>query len=234
MDRLINSLKQLDIEISDKQLEQFNKYYELLILWNEKMNLTSITDKNEVIDKHFVDSIMLYKYSDISNSKIIDVGTGAGFPGIPLKIMCPSCKITLLDSLAKRLNFLNEVISELALEDIVTVHGRAEDCAHNVKYREKFDYATSRAVANLSTLSEYCLPFVREGGKFVPYKSGLIDEEINNAKKALYILGGNIIDVKKFSIPDTDFDRSLVYIEKTKKTPKSYPRKAGTPSKQPL
>lgn len=234
MDRLINSLKKLDIDISDKQLEKFNKYYELLISWNEKMNLTSITDKNEVIDKHFVDSIMLYKYSDLSDSKIIDVGTGAGFPGIPLKIMCPSCKITLLDSLAKRLNFLNEVISELGLEDIVTIHGRAEDCAHNVKFREKFDYATSRAVANLSTLSEYCLPFVREGGKFVPYKSGIIDEEIDNAKKALSILGGSIIDVKKFSIPDTEFDRSLVYIEKNKKTPKTYPRKAGTPSKQPL
>lgn len=234
MDRLIKSLEKLNIDISNKQVEQFSKYYELLVSWNEKMNLTAITDLEEVIDKHFVDSIMLIKYKDISNMHIIDVGTGAGFPGIPLKIMCPSIKVTLLDSLAKRITFLNDVIDNLELNDIVAIHGRAEDYAHNVKYREKFDIATSRAVANLSTLTEYCIPFVKEKGYFIPYKSGNVDEEINNAKKALSILGGNISKVERFSIPDTDFERSLLFINKIKKTGKTYPRKAGTPSKQPL
>lgn len=234
MNRLINSLKQLDIEITDEQVVKFERYFELLVSWNEKMNLTSITEKSEVIDKHFIDSVMLYKYSNIDNAKIIDIGTGAGFPGIPLKIMCPSCKITLLDSLAKRITFLNEVINELELTDIITIHGRAEDFAHDKKYREKYDFATSRAVANLSTLSEYCIPFVKENGKFVPYKSGNIDDELVNAKKALSTLGGKVEEVKKFMLPDTDFDRSLVYIKKIKRTPNTFPRKAGTPSKQPL
>lgn len=234
MNKLRDALKQWNIDIADIELEKFNKYYELLITWNEKMNLTSITDKDEVIYKHFVDSIALIKYVDISDKYILDVGTGAGFPGIPLKIISPNAKIVLLDSLAKRVNFLNEVINELGLDNITAVHGRAEDFANNISYREKFDIVTSRAVANLSTLSEYCIPFVKLNGQFIPYKSGNVDEEIINAKKALGILGGKISVVEKFIPPNTDFDRSLIFIDKCKKTSKQYPRKAGTPSKNPL
>lgn len=234
MDKLKNSLSKWNIELSDKQINQFNEYYNLLITWNEKMNLTSITEKDEVIYKHFVDSIVLAKYFDLSNSRLLDLGTGAGFPGIPLKIICPECKIVLLDSLNKRVNFLNEVIKTLELKDILAVHGRAEDLARDSKYREGFNIVTSRAVANLSTLSEYCLPFVKVNGFFVPYKSGNVDEELDNAKNAIKLLGGKVDRVEKFCPPDTDFDRSLIFINKIKKSDKKYPRKAGTPSKEPL
>jgi len=223
-----------NINLSAYQIEQFSKYYSLLIEWNEKMNLTSITDKNEVIYKHFLDSCALLKYCDLSNKKILDVGTGAGFPGIVLKIMVPDSRITLLDSLAKRIGFLNEVIGELNLKDIIAIHGRAEDYAQDKLYRESYDIVTSRAVANMSTLSEYCLPFVKINGSFIPYKSGVIDEEVDASKKALKILGGTVEKVEKFILPDTDFDRSLVFVKKNKVTPKQYPRKAGTPSKSPL
>ena len=234
MDKLKNSLSKWNIELSDKQINQFNEYYNLLITWNEKMNLTSITEKDEVIYKHFVDSIVLAKYFDLSNSRLLDLGTGAGFPGIPLKIICPECKIVLLDSLNKRVNFLNEVTKTLELKDILAVHGRAEDLARDSKYREGFNIVTSRAVANLSTLSEYCLPFVKVNGFFVPYKSGNVDEELDNAKNAIKLLGGKGDRVEKFCPPDTDFDRSLIFINKIKKSDKKYPRKAGTPSKEPL
>lgn len=234
MDTLAKSLTQWNIDITSDQIDKFNKYYELLVDWNSRMNLTSITELEEVIHKHFVDSIALLHYQDISDCSIIDVGTGAGFPGIPLKIMCPNSNVVLLDSLAKRVNFLNEVINVLSLDGIVAVHGRAEDFAHDKKYRAKFDYATSRAVANLATLSEYCLPFVKVDGCFVPYKSGNIDEEVTNANKAIRVLGGEVIDVKKYNLPYTDFDRSIIFINKLKDTPKQYPRKAGTPSKSPI
>lgn len=234
MDRLINSLKKWNIDISENQLEQFRLYYELLVDWNTRMNLTSITEKEEVIDKHFVDSVALYNYKDYKNKSLLDVGTGAGFPGIPLKIICPECRVVLLDSLAKRVIFLNEVISKLGLNDITAIHGRAEDIARDNNYRESFDIVVSRAVANLSTLSEYCLPFVKVKGYFVSYKSGNIEEEINLGKKAIDVLGGKIGEVQKFIPPDTDFERSLVFINKVKTTSKKYPRKAGTPSKEPI
>lgn len=234
MDRLINSLKKWNIDISENQLEQFRLYYELLVDWNTRMNLTSITEKEEVIDKHFVDSVALYNYKDYKNKSLLDVGTGAGFPGIPLKIICPECRVVLLDSLAKRVTFLNEVISKLGLNDITATHGRAEDIARDNNYRESFDIVVSRAVANLSTLSEYCLPFVKVKGDFVSYKSGNIEEEINLGKKAIDVLGGKIGEVQKFIPPDTDFERSLVFINKVKTTSKKYPRKAGTPSKEPI
>ena len=234
MDRLVNVLAEWNIDVTDEQLSKFSLYYEMLIEWNEKMNLTSITDKEEVIYKHFLDSSALIKYCDISGKKILDVGTGAGFPGIVLKILNPECSVTLLDSLAKRITFLNEVITQLQLDNIVAIHGRAEDYANNKLYREKYDIVTSRAVANLSTLSEYCIPFTKVNGYFIPYKSGNIDEEIDNAKRALHLLGGSFEKVEKFTLPNTEFDRSLLFIKKVKGTPRQYPRKAGTPSKNPL
>lgn len=228
-------VKQLNIELSDSQYDQFIKYYEMLIKWNEVMNLTAITDFDEVIVKHFVDSISLIKAIDITKQiEIIDIGTGAGFPGIPLKIAYPNLKITLLDSLNKRVGFLNEVISELGLNDIEALHGRAEDYAKAGQLREKFDLCVSRAVANLATLSEYCLPYVKVGGKFISYKSEKLTEELANAGKAIGILGGKINDRIEFTLPETDLYRTFMIIDKTKETPKKYPRKAGTPAKEPL
>ena len=240
MNKLVNICNKINIEISDDQINCFEKYYELLIEKNKVMNLTAITDKEDVIVKHFIDSIALIPYlldkgiNTNNELKIIDIGTGAGFPGLPLKIMMPDVKFTLLDSLNKRVSFLNEVIDELKLKDIKALHGRAEDFAKQKEYRENFDLCVSRAVANLSTLSEYCLPYVKTGGQFVPYKSGKIDEELSQAKKAVSVLGGKITDVVKFQLGDTDMERSFVVIEKEKNTPKKYPRKAGLPSKEPL
>ena len=233
--RLIENMKMISVELTDKQVSQFIKFYEMLVEWNKVMNLTGITEYDEVVMKHFVDSLSIVKIDGLAGVKsIIDVGTGAGFPGIPLKIAFPEIKITLLDSLNKRINFLNAVIKELGLEDIETIHGRAEDFAKKTEYREQYDLCVSRAVANLSTLSEYCLPYVKVGGRFIPYKSGEIDEELNNSKKAVQILGGKIEDVVKFQLPDTDIGRSFVKIKKNKNTAKKYPRKAGLPAKEPL
>lgn len=286
----VNNLKLIGVEIGDKQLEQFDKYYETLVEWNKFMNLTGITEYEEVQLKHFVDSLVLktpfcgqvcerqiskkdeqacdvdrqvsdkdeqacvgdknrledknYILSDAEanianllnkdNLTLIDVGTGAGFPGIPLKIAYPNIKVTLLDSLNKRLNFLNEVIDRLQLQNIITVHSRAEDGGRDINLREQFDISVSRAVANLSTLVEYNLPFVRVGGYFVAYKSGDIDIEVEEARNAVKSLGGRIDLVYKFKLPNSDIDRSLVYIKKEKKTPSRYPRKAGLPSKEPI
>ena len=225
----------IGIELSDVQIQQFQKFYELLIEWNKVMNLTGITEYEEVVEKHFVDSLSLVKIVDINHFEtVIDIGTGAGFPGIPLKIAFPHLKITLLDSLNKRINFLNTVINELGLTEIKTIHGRAEDFAKKPEYRESYDLCVSRAVANLATLSEYCLPYVRVGGSFISYKSGEIDEEVNSAKKAVQILGGKIEKVEKFNLPGADIGRSFVKIEKSKNTSKKYPRKAGLPAKEPL
>lgn len=225
----------LGIELTDKQVEQFIQYFEILVEWNKVMNLTGITEYEEVVEKHFVDSLSLVKVLNLQTREtVIDIGTGAGFPGIPLKIAFPHLKITLLDSLNKRIKFLNTVIDTLALENIETIHGRAEDFAKQAEYREQYDLCVSRAVANLSTLSEYCLPYVKVGGMFVPYKSGEIDEEVKNASKAISILGGKNIDTVKFQLPGTDIGRSFVKIEKIKNTAKKYPRKAGLPSKEPL
>ena len=233
---LLNSkCKSIGIDLTQIQLEQFELFYNLLIEKNKVMNLTAITEMEEVIVKHFIDSMMLIKAINIDSIQTIaDMGTGAGFPGIPLKIAFPKLKITLMDSLAKRLKFLDEVISTLELENITTLHGRAEDIGKNDNYREKYDLCVSRAVANLSTLSEYCLPLVKENGYFISYKSGEITEELFSSKKAISILGGNNPELVYFKLPDSNMDRSFVIIKKEKKTPKKYPRKAGLPSKEPI
>ena len=231
--KFINDLKAIGIELSDEQLEQFLTYYEMLIEKNKVMNLTAITDFDEVLEKHFEDSLSLIQAVDLEKSQtVIDLGTGAGFPGIPLKIAFPNLQITLADSLNKRILFLDDVIRELGLVGIDTVHGRAEDLAKNSDYREKFDLCVSRAVANLSTLSEYCLPFVKIGGKFISYKAGECDEEVAASKSSVFLLGGKISDIKKFELGESG--RALVIIDKVSGTPKKYPRKAGTPSKDPL
>ena len=225
----------LGVTLTETQQKQFDTFYELLVEWNKVMNLTGITDYEEVNEKHFVDSLSLVKAIDIHKiDTVIDIGTGAGFPGIPLKIAFPHLKIVLLDSLNKRINFLNTVIATLGLEQIETIHGRAEDFAKQPKYREQFDLCVSRAVANLTTLSEYCLPYVKAGGMFVPYKSGEIDEEVTQARKAFFLLGGELGDVIKFQLPGTEIGRSFVKINKIQKTAKKYPRKAGLPAKEPL
>lgn len=225
----------LGIELSDKQLDQFRQYYEMLVEKNKVMNLTAITEWEEVIDKHFIDSISLVKACDLSDEKyILDLGCGAGFPGIPLKIAFPNLKIVLLDSLNKRILFLQEVIEALGLEKVEALHGRAEDYARKAEYREQFDYCVSRAVANLTTLSEYCIPYVKEGGSFISYKSGKVKEEVKEVKKALSILGGKMDEMVTFELPETDMERIFVKIKKEKKTPKKYPRKAGLPGKEPL
>lgn len=240
MNKLVNICNKINIEISDDQINCFEKYYELLIEKNKVMNLTAITDKEDVIVKHFIDSIALIPYlkdkgiNTNNELKIIDIGTGAGFPGLPLKIMMPDVKFTLLDSLNKRVSFLNEVIDELKLKDIEALHGRAEDYASDNKYREKYDICVSRAVANLSTLSEYCIPFVKEDGYFISYKAGESEEEINNSKNAIKILGGKINKVEEFVLPGTDASRVFVFIRKQELTDKKYPRKAGVPAKKPL
>lgn len=228
-------LEKWEIPFSKEQQEQLITYYEMLVEKNKVMNLTAITEFEEVLDKHFLDSISLAQYVDLTKPvSVIDLGTGAGFPGMPLKIMFPDLKITLADSLNKRILFLDEVISELGLTDIQTVHARAEDLAHDPNYREQYDYCVSRAVANLSSLSEYCLPFVRIGGSFISYKSGEIEEELAAAKKAIFLLGGQFDRVIPFQLEGTDINRSFVVIRKEKKTAKTYPRKSGMPTKKPL
>ena len=225
----------LEIVLSQKQIEQFLEYYEMLVEWNKVMNLTAITEYEDVMKKHFVDSISLIKAYDVNKSvSVIDVGTGAGFPGLALKIAYPNLKVTLLDSLNKRISFLDAVIEKLELKDVTTIHGRAEDYAKQGKLREQFDLCVSRAVANLSTLSEYCLPFVKIGGQFISYKSEKIAEEQTQANHAIQILGGKIANQIEFTLPDSDIYRNLFVIEKIKSTPNKYPRKAGLPAKEPL
>ena len=232
-EKLITSVDALGITLSEMQLKQFYTYMNLLIDWNKKINLTAIVEPNEIILKHFVDSLTILKYIS-DGTKIIDVGTGAGFPGIPLKIAKPSIEIVLLDSLQKRINFLEEVIKQLNIEKIKTIHSRVEDFGKDQKYREKFDMATSRAVANLSTLSEYLLPLVKVGGKVISMKGSFIGEELENSKNALNILGGKIEKIEKLNLPNSDMNRNILIINKIKNTPNKYPRKAGEPSKKPL
>ena len=228
-------LKELGISLSKEQILKFLRYYELLVDWNEKINLTAITEYEDVLKKHFIDSLSFCKAYDLSNDcRVMDVGTGAGFPGLVLKIAFPNLNVVLLDSLNKRIHLLNEVISELGLTEVEAVHGRAEDFAGKPEYRESFSLCVSRAVANLTTLSEYCLPFVKVGGQFISYKSEKISEEITDAAKAISILGGVVKKQVEFTLPSSDIYRNLVVIEKTKATPKKYPRKAGLPSKEPL
>ena len=227
--------EELGIALNDTQKQQFIAFYEYLAEKNKVMNLTGITEFQEVLVKHFLDSLACVKAVDMTKvRKIMDIGTGAGFPGIPLKIVYPELEVVLLDSLNKRIKFLDEVIRTLGLEKIRTIHGRAEDFAKKKEYRECFDLCVSRAVANLATLSEYCLPFVKVEGEFISYKSGDSDEEIRDAEFAVKVLGGKITDVDKFQLPGTDMGRSLVKIKKVKNTAGKYPRKAGLPSKEPL
>ena len=234
-------LNELGIQLQKRQICQFLKYFELLVEWNSFMNLTGITEFDEVMKKHFTDSLSVYPvllqlqkdYSFKINS-LIDVGTGAGFPGLPLKIFFPEIEVTLLDSLNKRIHFLDTVIDELELSGIHTVHGRAEDFAKPGKLRSQFDLCVSRAVANLSTLSEYCIPFCCQGGFFISYKSEKVSEEMKSGEKAVTLLGGSVVEKKEFILPNSDIGRTFIIIQKRKETPKKFPRKAGLPSKEPL
>lgn len=223
----------LNIKFTEEQIEKFYQYMNMLLEWNEKINLTAIVEPKEVILKHFIDSLTINKYLK-ENSTLADVGTGAGFPGIPLKILRPDIKITLVDSLNKRINFLNEVIEKLNLENIVTVHSRIEDFGKNKNYREKFDYVTARAVANLAVLSEYLIPIAKIGGKCVCMKGNNVEDEITSAKNAISVLGGKLESVDEFKLPNSDISRNVIVLSKVKNTPVRFPRKAGMPSKEPL
>ena len=233
MERLREKAAAFGIELSDHQLEQFETYYEMLVEKNKVMNLTAITEFDDVIEKHFLDSLSLIKVCDLNRElSVMDMGTGAGFPGIPLKIAFPKLQVTLADSLNKRILFLQEVIDKLGLKGVEAIHARAEELGKNKSYREQYDLVVSRAVANLASLEEYCVPFVKIGGSFISYKSGEIEEEVANAKNATFLLGGKVKNVYKFDLYEQK--RSFVVIEKCKGTPKTYPRKAGTPTKTPL
>lgn len=237
MNQFEKYLEQFQITLNDKQKEQFLKYYELLVEWNGFMNLTAITEFDDVMKKHFADSLSIVKaFSKIRTEKlkVIDIGTGAGFPGIPLKIVFPQIELTLLDSLQKRLKFLQEVIDQLELGEVELIHGRAEDFCKPSMKREQYDLCVSRAVANLATLSELCLPYVKVGGKFIPYKSEKAEEEVREAQKAITLLGGEVKEQIGFELPESNIGRTLVVIEKKNITPKKFPRKAGMPAKEPI
>lgn len=234
-DYIIDKFNTINIHLTNTQAEKLYKYYEILVETNNSMNLTSITEFNDVVLKHFIDSCILLDLCKVPvGSTIIDMGTGAGFPGIPLKIVRDDLCITLADSLNKRIGFLNNVIDLLELDNITAIHCRAEDLGHDNDYREKYDYCVSRAVANLSTLSEYCLPFVKVGGKFISYKSGAVSDELDESKKAISILGGNIFQIIDYKLPESDIARSLVLIDKEKSCSPKYPRKSGIPSRKPI
>jgi 16S rRNA (guanine527-N7)-methyltransferase len=234
INELRNGLKELGMEPDEKQTGQFMEYYRLLISWNEVINLTAITELKEVVVKHFIDSLAIVKAINPSCDRIIDVGTGAGFPGIPIKLMFPGINMVLLDSLNKRIRFLDEVISKLDLANISTVHGRAEDLGRDSLHRGQYDICVSRAVARLAVLAEYCIPFVKQGGSFVAYKSGNVEEELREAAGAVRLLGADIEKVNEFIIPGTDIRRTLIVIRKTKDTPAKYPRTAGKAAREPL
>ena len=221
------------LSFTEEQLAQFTRYYELLVETNKVMNLTAITEPEEVAVKHMVDSLLAYE-DGMQGKTLVDVGTGAGFPGVPLKIYCPSLRVTLVDSLGKRLRFLQQVIDELGLKGIRCEHLSAEDAGRSKKYREQYDYVTARAVARLSVLSEYCLPLAKKGGQFIALKGSRFAEEIEEGEAAVKILGGKIISAEPVKLPGLDDGRAIIKIAKIKATPAQYPRKAGTPEKQPL
>ncbi|WP_347861813.1 16S rRNA (guanine(527)-N(7))-methyltransferase RsmG [Salimicrobium sp. PL1-032A] len=230
-----DKLKEQGIELTKEQLDQFEKYWEILVEWNEKMNLTAITDKEEVYEKHFYDSLTAAFYHDFREPlRICDVGAGAGFPSIPLKIAFPQLKVTIVDSLKKRISFLNHLASELGLSDVAFYHDRAENFGKNGKFREKYDLVLGRAVARMSVLSELCLPLVKKGGILMAMKGPNLEEEMETAASAISILGGDVQETHTFYLPGDQAERNIVLIDKRRKTPSKYPRKAGTPSKSPL
>ena len=233
--KLIRGLQEWNITLNEQQLCQFEQYYDLLIKWNTVMNLTAVTDYEEVITKHFLDSLSLVKaIKEWNGKKLLDLGTGAGFPGIPLKIAFPEMEVLLVDSLNKRVQFLNELVKELSLSGVQALHARAEELGRKEGYREQYDYCVSRAVAKLTSLSEYCIPFVKKGGYFISYKSGKAAEELEEASHAIHILGAKLESVVVFTLPETDMERNLIVIKKIKDTPKNYPRGGGKPAKNPL
>lgn len=234
-EELAKAAAEYGISLSDTQMEQYNRYFELLVEWNEKINLTAITEPKEVAIKHMIDSITAYDENLFKDgTTVIDVGTGAGFPGLPLKIFCPEIKLTLMDSLNKRIKFLQTVVEELGLKDVECVHARAEEGARNKKYRESFDIAVSRAVARLPILCEYCLPFVKKGGHFIALKGMQYHDEAQEAAKAIKVMGGSQTEIRPVKLPELDDKRAVITITKTMPTPKAYPRKAGTPTKNPI
>lgn len=224
-----------NLRISEQQLNQFKEYYKLLVEWNEKVNLTAITEKDDVFLKHFYDSITASFYFSFEDVKsVCDIGAGAGFPSIPLKICYPHLKVTIVDSLKKRINFLEQLKETLQLDHVDIIHSRAEDIGQNKKYRENFDVVTARAVARLSVLSEYCLPLCKVDGTFIALKGANSNEELVDAEKAVKTLGGEVVNNNTFSLPIENSERSIIVIKKIKKTAKTYPRKAGTPAKDPI
>ena len=232
---LNNVCNKIKIGINDEQLAHFYRFYQLLLEWNGRMNLTAITDERDVIYKHFIDSIAVLKYVEFKeNSAVIDVGCGAGFPGIPLKIMQPEIKLTLMDSVNKKLDFVREAASVLGLSDVSCIHGRAEDLGRDKELRNSFDFCVSRAVSELAVLTELCLPFIKKQSLFISYKGGSPEEELNKAEFAIKELGGKLEKVEKFILPETDMERSFILIRSVKQTPQKYPRKAGIPKKNPL
>ena len=236
-EKFVLELSKHNFELTDKQKQQFKLYFKMLIEVNEHVNLTRITEEDEVYLKHFYDSIThLFTFGAVfkDGATLCDVGAGAGFPSIPLKILKPGLKVTIVDSLQKRLNFLKDLISELGLTDVELVHGRAEDVGQNKLYRERFDIVTARAVARMSVLSEYCLPLVKKGGYFVALKGPKAEDELDDGKKALEVLGGKLIKDEELTLPESEEERTLVLVQKVKSTPKKYPRQAGTPRRKPI
>ena len=225
----------VNLHFDEDTYNKFMQYKDMIKDWNEKINLTAIIEDEQIVKKHFIDCIKIFKFTPLKEAKsIIDIGTGAGFPGIPIKIIKPEINVVLLDSLNKRIKFLNEVINKIDLNNITTIHGRAEDFSRKAEYREKFDVAVSRAVANLAVLSELCIPYVKVGGYFVAMKGPSVEEEIKAGKNAVSMLGGKIEDIIKVEIENSDLNHNLVIIKKIKETHKAYPRKAGTAVKNPL
>ena len=235
---LRDNTKKIGLSLTEQQLEMFRLYYENLTEWNKVMNLTAITEEKDVYEKHFMDSLMIFRILPPAQWEtgltLIDVGTGAGFPGLPIAICMPQIQVTLMDSLQKRVRFLEDTIGKLGLKNVTAVHARAEELARKDGYRDHYDLSVSRAVANLSTLSEYCLPFVKPGGQFCSYKTDSVSEELEKGRKAIRTLGGGEPKVDYYTLPGTDYHRSLVLVPKTGATPRKYPRKAGLPAKEPL